>query len=106
MESSVNRFIDVRDVARAHILALENPSASGRYCLVGTLLSTSEIFKIIRKLYPHYNYPEIIAEKLNNQYPNQVSQEKAKSLGIRFTPFEVSLKDTIESLKEKNFLSF
>ncbi|CAI9769732.1 unnamed protein product [Fraxinus pennsylvanica] len=104
-ESSVNRFVDVRDVARAHILALENPSASGRYCLVGTLLLTSEVLQILRKLYPPLNHLEIIAEKLN-QYPNQVSQEKAKSLGISFTPFEVSLKDTVESLKEKNFLSF
>ena len=35
----------------------------------------------------------------------RVSQEKAKSLGIQFTPVEVSLKDTVESLKEKNFVS-
>ncbi|KAL6311818.1 hypothetical protein AAG906_033378 [Vitis piasezkii] len=36
----------------------------------------------------------------------QVSQEKAKGLGIHFTPLEVSLKDTIESLKENNLISF
>ncbi|WKA01540.1 hypothetical protein VitviT2T_019818 [Vitis vinifera] len=35
-----------------------------------------------------------------------VSQEKTKSLGIDFTPLEVSLKDTVESLREKNFVSF
>lgn len=34
-----------------------------------------------------------------------VSKEKAESLGLNFTPMEVSLKDTVESLKEKNFLS-
>ncbi|XP_073136244.1 phenylacetaldehyde reductase-like [Henckelia pumila] len=28
-------FDDVRDVAQAHILAFENPSASGRYLLTG-----------------------------------------------------------------------
>lgn len=33
----------------------------------------------------------------------QVSKEKAKSLGIEFTPLEVSLKETVESLKEKKF---
>ena len=37
---------------------------------------------------------------------SRVSQEKAKSLVIHFTPLEVSLKDTVESLKEKNFVSF
>lgn len=35
-----------------------------------------------------------------------ISKEKAKSLGIDFLPLEESLKDTVESLKEKNFLSF
>ena len=35
-----------------------------------------------------------------------VSQEKTKSLGIDFTPLEVSMKDTVESLREKNFVSF
>jgi hypothetical protein len=34
----------------------------------------------------------------------QVSKEKAKGLGINFLPFEVTLKDTVESLKEKGFL--
>ena len=36
---------------------------------------------------------------------HQVSKEKAKALGINFIPMEVSLKDTIESLKEKGFLN-
>lgn len=36
----------------------------------------------------------------------QVSKEKAKSLGIEFIPLETSLKETVESLKEKNFANF
>jgi hypothetical protein len=36
----------------------------------------------------------------------QVSNERAKSLGIEFTPFEVSLKESVESLKEKGFVNF
>ena len=35
----------------------------------------------------------------------QVSQERARSLGINFIPVEVSLNDTVESLKEKKFFS-
>ena len=35
----------------------------------------------------------------------QISKEKVKSLAIDFIPLEVSLKDTIESLKEKNFIN-
>jgi len=36
----------------------------------------------------------------------QVSKEKAKSLGIEFIPLEASIKETVESLKEKGFVSF
>lgn len=35
----------------------------------------------------------------------QVSKEKAKSLGIDYIPLEQSLKETVESLKEKGFAS-
>lgn len=33
----------------------------------------------------------------------QVSREKAKSLGVEFTTLEESIKETVESLKEKKF---
>ncbi|XP_028118065.1 tetraketide alpha-pyrone reductase 1-like [Camellia sinensis] len=39
------------------------------------------------------------------QMGNVVVNEKAKGLGIEFTPLEVTLKDTVESLKEKNFVA-
>ena len=35
----------------------------------------------------------------------QVSKEKAKALGVDFIPLEVSLRDTVESLKEKSFFN-
>ncbi|KAA8520218.1 hypothetical protein F0562_014474 [Nyssa sinensis] len=38
----IHRLVDVRDVVNAHIQAFEIPSASGRYCLVGTVTYSSE----------------------------------------------------------------
>ncbi|XP_030972466.1 tetraketide alpha-pyrone reductase 1-like isoform X2 [Quercus lobata] len=46
------RFVDIRDVANAHIQVFETPSASGRYCLVGRVTSHSETLKILRELFP------------------------------------------------------
>ena len=43
-----------------------------------------------------------VEEELAQVY--QVSQDRAKSLGIDYTPLEVTLKETIESLQEKGFL--
>lgn len=36
----------------------------------------------------------------------QVSKEKIRSIGIELIPLETSVKETIESLKEKGFVSF
>ncbi|XP_051122461.1 phenylacetaldehyde reductase-like [Andrographis paniculata] len=97
------RCVDVRDLAYAHIAAFENPLASGRYPVVGEVIMHSEIMELFHGLYPSIAAPSSGLENSNNTY--EVSQKRAKSLGISFTPLEVSLKDTVESLKEKKFLT-
>ncbi|PSS24444.1 Cinnamoyl-CoA reductase [Actinidia chinensis var. chinensis] len=99
------RWVDVRDVAHAHIQALEISSASGRYCVVHKAAHFSEVVKILHQLYPALDLPEKCDSATPFQLGYHVVNEKVKSLGIEFTPLEVSLKDTVESLKEKNFLS-
>ncbi|KAG9459628.1 hypothetical protein H6P81_004136 [Aristolochia fimbriata] len=99
-------WVHVRDVALAHILAYEVSSASGRYCLTERVAHFSEIVAILQQLYPNLPLPEKCVDD-NPYVPTyQISKERAKSLGIEFIPLEVGLKDTVESLKEKNFVSF
>ncbi|XP_061996351.1 phenylacetaldehyde reductase-like isoform X2 [Rosa rugosa] len=95
---------DVRDVASAHIQAFEVPSASGRYCLVANVTPIHEALKILKELHPTLCPTEICEQDIPSAPEYQISQEKAKSLGLDFLPFEVSLRDTIECLKEKGFL--
>ncbi|XP_051118713.1 phenylacetaldehyde reductase-like [Andrographis paniculata] len=99
-------WVDVRDVANAHILAFENPSANGRYCTVGTVLHYSKLVDILLQLYPNAKLPERCADDKPFTPTYQVSKEKAKSLGVVFTPLEQSLKDTIDDFKEKGFLKY
>ncbi|KAI8027520.1 Tetraketide alpha-pyrone reductase 1 [Camellia lanceoleosa] len=99
------RWVDVRDVANAHIQAFEIPSASGRYCVVNRVAHFSEVVKILHELYPELDIPEKCENDAPFQMSNVVVNEKAKGLGIEFTPLEVILKDTVESLKEKNFVA-
>ncbi|GLT66314.1 hypothetical protein SLA2020_386840 [Shorea laevis] len=99
-----NIFVDVRDVAFAHILAFEVPSASGRYCMVERTADYSEVLKILDELYPDLHLSEKFKDK-DVGTPFKVSKERAISLSVNFIPLQVSLKDTVESLKEKGFLS-
>ncbi|KAK1425317.1 hypothetical protein QVD17_20668 [Tagetes erecta] len=107
LADGVYRTVDVRDVANAHILAFENPEANGRYCLVGKVVPSFEIIKIVDELYPSLDRSERYKDGKHVEHVlYNVSRVKAESLGVNFTPLEVSIKDTIESLKEKNLLSF
>jgi len=95
-------FVDVRDAAKAHILALENPQASGRYCCVIRGASFREICDILAKFYPQYEIPR---NSTGFGWPVIVDNSKIKKdLGIEFIPLEQSLKETIESLLNQNQL--
>ncbi|KAJ0439466.1 putative cinnamyl-alcohol dehydrogenase [Helianthus annuus] len=98
-------LVDVRDAATAHILAFEKAEANGRYCIVGDVVRSSEIKMILDKLYPDLGYCPGYKDKCVETKLYCVSKAKAKSLGVEFTPLEVSLKDTVESLKEKKFMN-
>ncbi|CAM8906733.1 unnamed protein product [Rhodiola kirilowii] len=50
-------WVNVKDVAEAHILAFEGPSANGRYCLVERVAHSSEVVNMLHKLYPDIKLP-------------------------------------------------
>lgn len=99
-------WVDVKDVAHAHVNAYEIASASGRYCLADRVVHYSEIARILRDLYPTLQISDKCEDDGSYMLPYQISKEKAKSLGIEFTPLEVSLKETVESFREKKILDF
>nr|XP_043623147.1 uncharacterized protein LOC122594927 [Erigeron canadensis] len=99
------RFVDVRDVATAHILGFENQQANGRYLMVGNMVHSSFIMKILNKLYPTLNHSDRYKDGKCVEPPFSISRAKAESLGVEFTPLEVTIKDTVESLTEKNLLN-
>ncbi|OIW05591.1 hypothetical protein TanjilG_23377 [Lupinus angustifolius] len=99
-------WINVKDVANAHIQAYEIASASGRYCLSERVIHFSDVVKILRELYPTLPIPDKCGDDNPYDPTYQISKEKAKSLGIEFIPLEVSLAEIVESLKEKKFVNF
>ncbi|KAK4188882.1 putative NADPH-dependent methylglyoxal reductase [Podospora australis] len=98
-------FVDVRDVALAHVRAMTRPEAGGkRFYMVGGFFSNPKIAGIIAK-----NYPEL-KEKLPNEgkckddvpedhwgFDNKRSKEV---LGIRYRDLEESVVDTVDSILE------
>ena len=97
-------WIDVRDVAEAHVKAMEIPEAASKRFLVTTgYFSNKEICDIIRKNFPQYkdlpsestpggDFPEGGMFKVNNKRSVEV-------LGLKFRSLEECVVDTIKSLQ-------
>ena len=57
-------YVDVRDVARAHVLALENENTQGRHILVERVMNVLDMSKIIESAFPKkYKLPKMKAPK-------------------------------------------
>ncbi|KAL0371092.1 UNVERIFIED_CONTAM: Tetraketide alpha-pyrone reductase 1 [Sesamum angustifolium] len=67
-------WVNVKDVANAHILAFENPSANGRYCMTDRVAHHSEVVKILRELYPTFQLPEKHDTGIEHLYTGKFQQ--------------------------------
>lgn len=117
-------FVDVRDVAEAHILALESEKAEGRHILAERTISVYEFSRLIKDIYGNkYKLPLMQTPKfmlyfvgwmfgLKNKFIRRnvgynikfnISKSKVK-LGLNYTPLEKTIKDMISQLQEYNIL--
>jgi len=104
-DTSVYAWTDVRDLALAHVKAIEIPDAAGkRFFVTAGHFSNKEIGEIIKKNFPEYekelpakdvkggDYPSVGIYSYNNSRTVDV-------LGIKFRGLEESIVDTVKSLK-------
>tara|TARA_B100000809_G_C15118398_1_gene523310 strand:- start:1081 stop:2103 length:1023 start_codon:yes stop_codon:yes gene_type:complete len=109
-------FVDVRDVAKAHTLALENNNAEGRHILCDRSMNVMGLAKIIEAEFPKkYKLPTMQSPKWlmtligpifgvtrkfvkrNVGYKISVNASKSKNdLGLTYTPIEKSIKDMVD----------
>jgi nucleoside-diphosphate-sugar epimerase len=98
-------WIDVRDLALAHVKAIElDEAADKRFFITAGYFSNKEVCEIIRRNFPEYekklpgkdvkggDYPKGGVYKFNNS-------RTVKVLGIKFRSLEESVVDTVKSLK-------
>ncbi|XP_047944716.1 cinnamoyl-CoA reductase 1 [Salvia hispanica] len=103
--NSIQAYVDVKDVALAHILLYENPAASGRYLCAESVLHRGEVVEILAKFFPEYPIPTKCSDEKNpRKKPYKFSNQKLKDLGLEFTPVKQTLYDTVKSLQEKGHI--
>ncbi|KAL8257888.1 hypothetical protein R6Q59_025605 [Mikania micrantha] len=95
-------IVDVRDCVKALLLAFEKPEAEGRYVCSSHVLKTNALIKLLKSLFPHYNYPTV-PSGLN--YELKYTCEKLYNLGWSHRSLEETLVDSVENMKDIGLLS-
>jgi dihydroflavonol-4-reductase len=116
-------FVDVRDVARAHVAAIERPHVHGRYlCAATTITMRQVVEQLIALGYVDFPLPKLGLDCALGDYAVRLSSyfqprgvgsylrthigreprfDNAKlrsELGIQFRPLEDTIRDTVEDL--------
>jgi nucleoside-diphosphate-sugar epimerase len=101
-------FVDVRDVALAHVRALTVPKAGGnRFYVVAGYFSNKKIADIIRDSFPQLA-DRLPPKDVPDDFPENVYQfNNAKSkevLGLEYMGLEKSVRDTAQSIFDSGLL--
>ncbi|KAB2611543.1 cinnamoyl-CoA reductase 1-like [Pyrus ussuriensis x Pyrus communis] len=103
--NSIQGYVHVRDVALAHILVYETPSASGRYICAKSVLHRGDVVEILAKFFPKYPIPNKCKDNGKSRAePYKFTNQKLLDLGLEFTPVKDTLYETVKSLQEKGHL--
>ncbi|MBN1605778.1 MAG: NAD-dependent epimerase/dehydratase family protein [Polyangiaceae bacterium] len=117
--------VDVRDVARAHLLAASVPDAEGRHIVSNQVLSFPEIAALLREIYdgrypiPTRTVPKPLVYLIgpflgfswryvhrNIGVPIAIDNSKSqKALGLSYLPIRQSLEDSIDQLDRMGLIN-
>nr|XP_023900337.1 ketoreductase azaE-like [Quercus suber]POE50716.1 ketoreductase azae [Quercus suber] len=99
-------WVDVRDLALAHVLSAEKEEAANkRFFITAGYFSNKEIAQIVGKNFPEYKDGLPTEQTPGGDYPeggvHGYDNSRTKELlGIKFRPLEESIVDTVKSLKQ------
>jgi nucleoside-diphosphate-sugar epimerase len=90
---------DVRDIARAHVLAAEVPTASGRYIVSNPPVPTKAISQDLSERFPQYKFPAGKDDD-STEFSYDVSKAE-KELGLYLHPRRETYVDMVTTLIQR-----
>mmetsp|Transcript_97313 Transcript_97313/g.173340 ORF Transcript_97313/g.173340 Transcript_97313/m.173340 type:complete len:349 (-) Transcript_97313:381-1427(-) len=101
-------WVDVREVADAHVLALESDTAEGRYLLQSSIVHYADVVEAMRSHPRMSNFPKLpidSADGCKHGATHEMNISKMRALGVQEIPFQQCIADTVESLAAGCFIS-
>lgn len=98
-------FVHIDDVIAAHLLAMEDPKASGRLVCSNTVAHWSQIIQMLQAKYPSYPYENKCSSQEGDNNTHSMDTTKITQLGFpQFKSLEQMFDDCIKSFQDKGFL--
>ncbi|CAN1296404.1 Tetraketide alpha-pyrone reductase 2 [Linum perenne] len=98
-------FVHIDDVVAAHILAMEDKSASGRLVCSSSVAHWSDVVTMLKDKYPDYPYETKLSSQEGDSSKHSMDTSKIGKLGLgKFRSLEEMFDDCIKSFQEKGFL--
>ncbi|KAG8368953.1 hypothetical protein BUALT_Bualt15G0099900 [Buddleja alternifolia] len=96
--------VHVKDVAKAQLLLFESPTASGRYLCTNGIYQFGGFAQKISTLFPEFPVHRFTGETQPGLVACEDAAKRLIDLGLKFSPIEDAVKETVFSLKAKGFL--
>jgi len=101
-------IVHVADVVATHIKCMTVDGASGRYIVSADMVEIEKVFETLRTMFPEL--PVASMENMDIASGMQGKARKIQSrvtteLGVTLHPYETALRDSIESLKERQMVA-
>lgn len=97
-------FVDIRDVAEAHVRSLERPDVRDQRVIVSNAcLSLTDISRIIRRLYPHLSTPTRTANTFLTLLV--AATQSAQGVNLRFLWRSLGVRKPLSNVRAKEELS-
>ncbi|KAJ5895018.1 hypothetical protein N7495_006709 [Penicillium taxi] len=97
-------WVDVRDIALAHVRAIEVPEAGGqRFFITAGHYNNKQIVELARETHPELG-SKLPPQDVEGDFPNPESvfdidnKKSVEVLGLKYRPLSQTVKDTIDSL--------
>ncbi|XP_028768232.1 tetraketide alpha-pyrone reductase 2-like isoform X2 [Neltuma alba] len=98
-------FVHIDDVVSAHLIAMQEPKASGRLVCSGPVAHWSNIIHMLRATYPSYPYEQTCSNQEGDNIPHGMDTTKIAALGLTtFKSLQDMFTDCINSFQHKGFL--
>mmetsp|Transcript_46236 Transcript_46236/g.83276 ORF Transcript_46236/g.83276 Transcript_46236/m.83276 type:complete len:210 (+) Transcript_46236:118-747(+) len=101
-------WVDVREVAEAHVLALERDDSEGRYLLQSSITHYADVVEELRRHPALSHYPALplsSADGSRQAVKPKMNNSKMRALGVKEISLQQSLADSISSLEAAGFIT-